>query len=259
MPGCIQPLVLGSQRSCGASLQILARGCCSTEGKCDRPKPISRQCNLSMLTSAEGEYSAACQITQASHSVALSGWRVLRPVNPVQLNLLLLLQSECYSSFMSGCTIIWPLSHSLPFSLLHPKNSLSFLFPMPKACNFLRALCLSLALSFYLSHPSVPHSLILCSSSFFSPSVTPCYSLSSSTLFLCHFLAATCSSFSNLHHSVCSRVSSLFFVPNHFARLMFQGAGTLTGDMEVHLPRQEQAWRHKQKPSASCPCLLGGV
>ncbi len=81
---------------------------------------------------------------------------------------------------------------------------------------------------------------------FCSPSSLPeCHALLVSVLlsctFLCRFLAATCSSFSTsvilfAGLSVCC----LFCVPNHFAHLMFQGAETLTGDMEVHLPRQEQ-------------------
>lgn len=83
------------------------------------------------------------------------------------------------------------------------------------------------------------HFLIFYSSS----SLPKCYALLLCVLFLCkflcHFLTPTCSSFSNGHHCVCSLVY-LFFVPNHFALLMFQRAGTLTGDMEVHLPRQEQ-------------------
>lgn len=82
------------------------------------------------------------------------------------------------------------------------------------------------------------HFLIFCSYS----SLPKCCALLHSVLlckFLCHFLTPTCSSFSNVHHCVCSLVY-LFSVPNHFALLMFQRAGTLTGDMEVHLPRQEQ-------------------
>lgn len=136
------------------------------------------------------------------------------------------------------CYSIWPPSLS-PTPSCTPKLSFSFLFPMPKPCNFLRALCLSpsFALSFYVSCPSVPHSLLFFF--FLHKSDTLILSVLHS-MFLCHFLSATCSSFSTSHHSVCSRVSSLFFVPNHFALLMFQGAGTLTGDMEVHLPRQEQ-------------------
>lgn len=167
--GCTQPLVLGSQRSCGASSQILARGCCSTEGKCDGPKPISRQCNLSMFTSAEGEYSAARQITQASHSIALSSWRVFRPVNPVQLNLLQLLQSECYSSFVSGCTVTWPLSLFLyPRLPLPAQNSLFHFFFLCQKPVIFSEHYVSLALSLSLSMFAVLQFLNLCSS-FFPP------------------------------------------------------------------------------------------
>lgn len=91
---------------------------------------------------------------------------------------------------------------------------------------------------------AVLHFLIFCSSS----SLPECYALLLSVLlscaFLCHFFffflqppaphfLARIILFAAL--SVCCLVS----VPNHFA-LMFQGAGILTGDMEVHLPRHEQ-------------------
>lgn len=85
------------------------------------------------------------------------------------------------------------------------------------------------------------------SSAFFSFSPTvlcPTLSVllsSRSSTFLCHFLAATSSPFFNSRHSLCSPVSLLFILcAKHFAPLMFQRAGTLTGDMEVHLCRQEQ-------------------
>lgn len=91
-------------------------------GKRDGLKPIGERCNLSPLTSAEGVYSAASQITRASHSIALSGWLVFRPVNPVQLNLLLLLRRECYSSFVTGCSVIWRFSLRLSLSNSYPPS-----------------------------------------------------------------------------------------------------------------------------------------
>lgn len=66
---CIErSLVLGFQWRLCPWLQSSARGCCSTEGRCDGLKPISELCNLSLFTSAEGEYSAAVQITQPLNS-----------------------------------------------------------------------------------------------------------------------------------------------------------------------------------------------
>lgn len=90
----------------------------------------------------------------------------------------------------------------------------------------------------YLSCLSFPHFLLL----LFYPSAMPLIlPLSSSPECFCHFLAATCSQFFNSCHFLCSPVSLLFIsCAKHFASLMFQGAGTLTGDMEVHLRRQEQ-------------------
>lgn len=141
------------------------------------------------------------------------------------------------------CYSIWPLSLFLSLSPrlpLAPQNSLFYFFFLCQNPVIFSEHYVSLPLSLSLSMLAVFQFLILRSSFFFLHKSDTLILSVPHSMFLCHFLSATCSSFSNSHHSVCSRVSSLFFVPNHFALLMFQGAGTLTGDMEVHLPRQEQ-------------------
>ena len=123
------PYVLGSQWRLGASSR--SRALLNRGGKRGGLKPIGERCNLSPLTSAEGVYSAASQITRTSHSIALSGWLVFRPLNPVQLNLLLLLRRECYSSFVTGCSVIWRFSLRLSLSLPNsypPSLFIVFLF-----------------------------------------------------------------------------------------------------------------------------------
>lgn len=88
----------------------------------------------------------------------------------------------------------------------------------------------------------VLHFLIFCSSS----SLLECYALLLSVLLSCMvFMSHSCSHLLSilLLTSFClqpCQPAVCFCVPNHFALLVFQGAGTLTRDMEVHLPRHEQ-------------------
>lgn len=90
---------------------------------------------------------------------------------------------------------------------------------------------------------AVLHFLIFCSSS----SLPECHALLLSVLLSCTFFMSLSSQppappFSDSRHSVCSLVSLLFILcaKSFFSPFMSQGAGTLTGDMEVHLPRHEQ-------------------
>lgn len=127
--------------------------------------------------------------------------------------------------------------HSLPLPLT-PALPLfmPFLFLMLRPSNSLR--CDDSLL--HHSRPSFPHFLLPL---LLSSSAMPYYSLSSSPVWFYVALLKP----PTLHSpcprlSVCSLVSlcCLFSVPNHFALPVFQGAATLTGDMEVHLPRHEQ-------------------
>lgn len=133
---------------------------------------------------------------------------------------------------MSGYIVIRPFALHLPLSLQPTLSLLLFLCPDPIILSQHYDALL------YISHPSFPHFLLL----FFSPQVlcpvTLCPPLLNALMPLS--FSNRLPSFSNLHHSVCSHVCYLFSAPNHFAPLMFKGAATLTGDMEVHLPRQEQ-------------------
>lgn len=208
-------------------------------GKRGGLKPIGERCNLSPLTSAEGVYSAAGQITRTSHSIALSGWLVFRPLNPVQLNLLLLLRRECYSSFVTGCSVIWRFSLrlSLSLKLLSALSLYSVSFFLCGEPVILPQRDDSLL---YLSRPSFPHFLLL----FFSPRVPCPITLCPPLLYVFMSLSSQppAPPFSDSRHSVCSLVSLLFILcaKSFFSPFMSQGAGTLTGDMEVHLPRHEQ-------------------
>lgn len=219
-------------------------------GKRGGLKPIGERCNLSPLTSAEGVYSAAGQITRTSHSIALSGWLVFRPLNPVQLNLLLLLRRECYSSFVTGCSVIWRFSLRLSLSLKLLSSlslySVSFLLCgepviLPQRDDSL----------LYLSRPSFPHFLLL----FFSPRVPCPITLCPPLLYVFYvtLLAATCSSVLWLASFCLQPCQSAVYFVCQIIFLSFYESGSRDIDRRhgSSLTQTWAAWRHKQKPSAS--------
>lgn len=141
-----------------------------------------------------------------------------------------------------GHSLTIPLSHSCFRSLLLP-----FLFPT--VCRDpLIHLHRDDSLLWWLSSSSIPFFFHSSSS---SPELCalPVFSLLPCPV--CVFMSLPCCphALPSLTRiiSLCRRYQSacLLCVPNHFALLMFQGAGTLTGDMEVHLTKHEQARRHR--------------
>lgn len=142
---------------------------------------------------------------------------------------------QCYMAILSPSLSLTPASALFFyhfFSLLYAET---LLFTCTVMTLF--SVCHSLSFFFHSSSSSSE----LCALPVFS--LLPCP--------VCVFMSLPCCPhalpFSNSHHSLCRRCQSacLLCMPNHFALLMFQGAGTLAGDMEVHLTKHEQARRHR--------------
>jgi len=113
--------------SFGASTQSCTQSYCSTQrqGLCDGLKPISERCNTSFLFAAEGEYSAADQITSHSNSfVWLASIQACEPC-PAQSVAIVMLRMlhqlcdklQCYVDFLP------PISFKLFIAFLFLRSS----------------------------------------------------------------------------------------------------------------------------------------
>lgn len=187
-------------------------------------KPISELCNLSLFTSAEGEYSAAVQITQPLNSFVWLASIQACEACPTQSTAIVRL--KMLQQLSDRLLYYMAISPSLQRSLSH------FMLFLVLMCEPLIRLQLDDSPPYFscLSFPCFP--LLLP-----SPSAIPYYAV----LSLIFLMTLSCSLHSLTHNLPFATLSvcCLFCVPSHFAPLMFRGARTLTGDTEVHSQRRE--------------------